>query len=94
MPSIVAQLQRHQGGGAADSLDRVVEFLQSAGSARGRDHMRAFAGKRDREGIADAARAAGDERDAGGEGFGHLLILFDAGCYHGRASQRSAAPVI
>ena len=48
MPSVVAHLQRHQRGGAADRPDGVVEFLEPAGRARGRHHVRAFAGERDR----------------------------------------------
>jgi hypothetical protein len=37
--------------------------------------MRAFAGESDCERMADAARAAGDKRDAIGKGFGHSVLL-------------------
>ena len=44
--------------------------------ARDRDDMRAGLGQRARGGIADAARGAGDESDAGGEGKGHGCSYF------------------
>ena len=45
-------------------LDLVVELLEPAHGARDRDHMRACSRERERRRAADAARRAGDERDA------------------------------
>src|SRR6185436_9438631 len=68
---VVPHLQRDQRRGAADGFDGVVELFKAAGRARGCDHMRALARERDCQRITDAARAAGDQRDAGGKRFGH-----------------------
>ena len=67
----IGQAERHQRGAAAILSDFVVEFFQPALRARDRHNMRAGLGERARGGIADAARGAGDESDAVGEGFGH-----------------------
>src|SRR4051812_25527817 len=67
----IGEIEWHQRGAAAVFADLVVEFLQPALRARDGHDMRAGAGKRTGRGIADAARGAGNERDAGGEGFGH-----------------------
>ena len=64
----IGEVERHQRGAAAVFADLVVEFFQPALRARDGHDMRAGAGKRARRGVADAARGAGDERDAGGEG--------------------------
>ncbi len=67
----VGHVERHQRRGAAQGLDRVVELFEAADGARHRDHMRAGARQRQRGGMADAARGAGDESDTGGEGLCH-----------------------
>ena len=67
----IGEVQRHQRRAAAVLPDLVVEFLKAALRARNGNDMRAGAGERAGRGIADAARGAGDEGDAGGEGFGH-----------------------
>ena len=64
----VGEVERHQRGAAAVLPDLVVEFFQPALRARHRHDMRAGFCQRARGGIADAARGAGDESDAGGEG--------------------------
>src|SRR6187551_1158476 len=71
----VSKVERYQRGAAAVLADLVVEFLKAALRARDGHHVRAGAGKRTRGGIADAARGAGDERDPGSEGFGHVVPL-------------------
>ncbi len=67
----IGEIERHQRRAAAVLADLVVEFFQPALGARDRDDMRAGFGQRARGGIADAARGAGDQSDAGGEGKGH-----------------------
>ena len=67
----IGEIERHQGGAAAVLTDLVVEFLEPALRSRHRHDMRAGLRQRARGGIADAARGAGDESDAGGEGLGH-----------------------
>src|SRR6266536_4523678 len=69
----IREVERHQRGAAAVVADLVVELFQPALRARHRHDMRAGFGKCARGGIADAARGAGDESDAGGEGWGHML---------------------
>ena len=49
---------------AAGLLDRIVGLFQTADGARKTDDMRAFGREADRRRLADAARRAGDERDA------------------------------
>ena len=66
----VGQVERHQGRAAAVLADLVIEFFEAALRARHRDHMRAGLGQCARGGVADAARGAGYESDAGGEGRG------------------------
>ena len=65
----IGEVERHQRGAAALFADLVVEFFQPALRARHRHDMRAGLGQRERGGIADAARGAGDESDTGGEGW-------------------------
>ena len=64
---VVLEIERHQGGAPAELADLVVEFLEPADRAGDRDHMRTDARQRERGRVADAARCAGDERDAVGE---------------------------
>src|SRR5450631_1935835 len=71
----VGEIKRHQGRGSAVVADLVVEFFQAALRSRHRNDMRAGFSQRARRGIADAARSAGDEGDAGGEGKGHWSNL-------------------
>ena len=61
---VVADVERGERGRAAGGTHRVVELLKSADGARQSDHMRARACQRDRSRVANAARRAGDERDA------------------------------
>ena len=68
---VVLEVERHQRGGAAERLDRVVELLEPADGAGDGDDVGAGLRQRERGRIADAARGAGDERDAVGEGQGH-----------------------
>ena len=65
----VLHVQRHQRGRAAGCLDLVVELLEPADGARNGDDMRAGLRQRERQRRANAARGAGDQRDAIGEGF-------------------------
>src|ERR1700730_11290273 len=68
---VVLEVERHERGRTTQGLDRVIELLEPADRARERDNMGAGAGQRERGGIADAARGAGDERGTVGEGKGH-----------------------
>src|SRR5499433_3984794 len=72
---VVLEVERYEGGRAAHRLDRVVELLESADRARERDDMGAGLRQRERGGVADAARGAGDERDTVGEGKRHRCSL-------------------
>ena len=67
----IGEIERHQRRTAADFADLVVELFEAALRPRHGNDMRAGFGQRDRGGIADAARGAGDESDTGGEGLGH-----------------------
>src|SRR5271169_3341775 len=67
----IGEVERNQSGAAAVFSDLVVELLKPALGARQRNDMRTLPGERARRGKADAARGAGDESDAGGEGEGH-----------------------
>ncbi len=69
----VAQIHRHQGGGAARGSDRVVDFFEAADSARRHHDMRALTGKAHRNSGADAARGARDQGDLAGKPAGHQL---------------------
>src|SRR5450755_2264142 len=73
----IAQAERHQRGAAAVFADVVIEFFQAALGARQRHDVRALPGKRACDGVTDAARGAGDESDAGGEGEGHGVGSID-----------------
>src|SRR5262245_35730678 len=72
---VVLEVEGYEGGRAAQGLDRVVELLESADRARERDDMGAGLRQRERGGVADAARGAGDERDTVGEGKRHRYSL-------------------
>src|SRR5262249_18002239 len=72
---VVLEVERHERGRSTQALDRVVELLEAADGARERDNMAAGFGERERGGVADAARGAGDERDTVGEGKGHRCSL-------------------
>ena len=76
---VILEVERHERGRTTQGLDRVIELLEPADRARERDNMGAGAGQRERGGIADAARGAGDERDTVGEGKGHRCSLVIAG---------------
>ena len=67
----IGEIERHQRGAAASLADLVVELFQPALRARHSHDMRAALGERNRGGVADAARGAGDESDAGSEGCCH-----------------------
>ena len=62
----IGEVERHQRRAAAFIADLVVELFQPALRARHRNDVRAGLRQRQRRGIADAARGAGDESDAGG----------------------------
>src|ERR1700694_4604952 len=64
----VGEVERHQGRAAALFPNLVVELFEAALRSCDRNHMRAGLGQRARGRITDAARSAGDESDAGGEG--------------------------
>ena len=64
----IGEIERHQRGTAAVLADFVIEFFEAALRSRHRDHMGAGLCQCARSGIADAARGAGDESDAGGRG--------------------------
>src|SRR5262247_57475 len=72
---VVLEVEGYEGGRAAQRLDRVVELLETADRARERDDMGAGLRQRERGGVADAARGAGDERDTVGEGKRHRCSL-------------------
>src|SRR5215472_18015691 len=72
---VVFEIERHERGRSTQALDRVVELLEPADGARERDNMGAGFGERERGGVADAARGAGDERNTVGEGKGHRCSL-------------------
>jgi len=60
----ILEIERHQCRCAALGLDGVVQLFKPAYGARDRDHMRAGIRERQRRRPADAARCAGDQRDA------------------------------
>src|SRR5665213_4357603 len=72
----VGEIERHQRGAAAVLADLVVEFFKAALGARDGDDMRAGFRQRACRGVADAARGAGNQRDTGGEGWGHAGVCF------------------
>src|SRR5579871_2016716 len=69
----IGEAERHQGRRAAGFADLVVELFQPALCARHRHDVRAGLGERERRGITDAARGAGHEGDAVGEGSRHYV---------------------
>jgi len=74
MPAMSARVERHQRRLAAGRLDLVVEFFQPADRARNRYDMRAGGGQFPGDEIADAARGAGDDRNAAGKVEGHARM--------------------
>ena len=74
IPEIAGDQGRRVFGAGARGADFVVEFLERALRARESDDMRALGRQGQRHGAADAARGAGDERNAGSESF--------EGCIH------------
>ena len=73
----VAEIDRHQRRAAADRVDLVIELFERARGPRQRHDMGAGLGESERSGAADAARGAGDERDAPFERLGHAGIRRD-----------------
>ncbi|MGY3459547.1 hypothetical protein ACVWW5_004997 [Bradyrhizobium sp. LM3.4] len=67
----IGEVERHQRCAAAVIADLVVELFQPALRARHSHDMRAGPRERLGRGEADAARGAGDESDAVGEGICH-----------------------
>ena len=67
----IGEVERHQRGAAAVLADLVIELFEAALGPRHGDDVRAGLGQRAGGGIADAARSAGHESDAGGEGSCH-----------------------
>ena len=65
----IAQVERDEGGRAADGLDGVVELLEAAHRPRHGDDVGTLLGKAPGDGGANAARGAGDESDAAGKTF-------------------------
>ncbi len=63
----ILEVGGNQGGGAAELLDLVVEFLKAALGARHGDDMGAFPGQRQGGGAAKSARGTGDHGDAVGK---------------------------
>ena len=60
----ILEVERHERCGAAGLLDFVVDFFQRADRARHEDHMRAGRRQRQSRRASNAARSAGDERNA------------------------------
>jgi hypothetical protein len=60
---LLYEVERQQRGGAAGGADPVVGGFQPALGARRQHDMDAAGGERDRRGLPDAARGAGDEGD-------------------------------
>ena len=89
----IFQIERNERGAAAGFLDFVVDIFEPADRARDEDDMRA--GSRERLGrrLPDAARRAGDERNAPFERFRHGIRRRPrggrAGCPSARRSGRS-----
>ena len=73
------QVEREQRRLAAGGADGVVDLLQPALGAGGQHAMRAEPGQFQRQRRADAARGAGDERDASGERLGISSAALRAG---------------
>src|SRR5690606_2147780 len=85
---VVLEVERHQGRRAALRLDPVVERLEPADRAGEGNDMGAGSGERQRRGLADAARGAGDDRDAAGKGKGHAGQLMNGS---GRAVRKATS---
>src|SRR5512144_906080 len=60
----VSEVERNEARGAADRADIVIDPPEIGHAAGEQQHMRAFAGEGERNGTAEPARSAGDERDA------------------------------
>ena len=67
----ILHVERHQSGSAAGRLDLVVQFFKPAAGARHRDDVGAGLRQFERNRRANAARGAGDKRDAVGERLTH-----------------------
>ena len=63
----VAKVEWYQGRAAANRLDRVVEFFETADRSRNGDDMRAFRPESARDRRPDTARRAGHQGNATGE---------------------------
>jgi hypothetical protein len=61
---------------AARTASSSSEFFEAADRARHRDHMGAGTRQRDTRRVTDAARGAGDKRDAAGERLRHCSARF------------------
>ena len=62
-PGVIAHVERHQCRRTAGRTRRVVDFLETADSARHGDDMCTLARQCEGRRAADTARGAGDERD-------------------------------
>ena len=85
---VIVEVDRNERGADAHRANRVVELLERALRAGQGDHMRAGAGEGKGGGPPDAARGAGDDRDAIGERLVHgRFFPFAARVFHrhGRA---------
>jgi len=70
-PVAVGEVERHERWPRpVDGPDLVVQRLERPLDPPHRDHLRAGPRQRQRAGLADPARGAGDERDPAGEGVG------------------------
>ena len=69
---IVAQVERCQRCRTAFGADGVVKLFQAADRACDGNHVRAGAAERERHGVADTARGAGDERHPISKWFRHF----------------------
>ena len=80
MASKSREIEGHQRRRAAGGADGVVGLLEPADGARHQHQIGAFGGEAPRHRGADAARRAGDERDAAGEALGRRR---SSGCAQG-----------
>ena len=79
--AVVGERERDERGGrAAGGLDRVGELLEAADGAGHRDDLGAAGAERARDGVAEAAAGAGDERDLALGRVAHALTLSRKPC--------------
>lgn len=78
---VVGEIEGHEGGGAADVPDGVVEFFECALRAGGRDDVGTGLGQGEGGGATDAARGTGDDGKTAGKtaseglfGLGHRRL--------------------